>query len=187
MKRMRTNRAKHADRRLPEDIRDRLPKVVAETPDGNSRAEARSQRGRLESIDVVRGVIMIIMALDHTRDFFGIPGQNPTNLATASAALFLTRWVTYFCAPVFFLLDGHRRLPLGAEEVSGRAVPIPSDARALADLSGGRGGSVRCLPVQRRLSGDDAARALGARLGDDHARGARSSAGVSWSPFSASS
>lgn len=61
---------------------------------------------RLESIDVVRGVIMILMALDHTRDFFGVPGQNPTNLATASAALFLTRWVTHICAPVFFLLTG---------------------------------------------------------------------------------
>jgi uncharacterized membrane protein len=61
---------------------------------------------RLESVDVVRGVIMIIMALDHTRDFFGIPGQNPANLATASAALFLTRWITHFCAPVFFLLTG---------------------------------------------------------------------------------
>jgi len=54
----------------------------------------------------VRGAIMVLMALDHTRDFFGIPGQNPTNLATASAALFLTRWVTHFCAPVFFLLMG---------------------------------------------------------------------------------
>ena len=49
---------------------------------------------------------MILMALDHTRDFFGIPGQSPTNLATASAALFFTRWVTHFCAPVFFLLMG---------------------------------------------------------------------------------
>jgi uncharacterized membrane protein len=49
---------------------------------------------------------MIIMALDHTRDFFGIPGQNPTDLANASAALFLTRWITHFCAPVFFLLTG---------------------------------------------------------------------------------
>jgi uncharacterized membrane protein len=49
---------------------------------------------------------MIIMALDHTRDFFGIPGQNPTDLTSASAALFLTRWVTHFCAPVFFLLTG---------------------------------------------------------------------------------
>ncbi|MEP6916346.1 MAG: heparan-alpha-glucosaminide N-acetyltransferase domain-containing protein [Acidobacteriota bacterium] len=63
-------------------------------------------RSRLEAVDVVRGVIMIVMALDHTRDFFGIPGQNPTNLTTATAALFLTRWITYFCAPVFFLLTG---------------------------------------------------------------------------------
>lgn len=67
---------------------------------------APSGRVRVESVDVVRGVIMIIMALDHTRDFFGIPGQSPTNLATATAALFLTRWITYFCAPVFFLLTG---------------------------------------------------------------------------------
>jgi uncharacterized membrane protein len=63
-------------------------------------------RARLESIDVVRGVIMILMAIDHTRDFFGIPGQNPTDLASATAALFLTRWITHFCAPVFFLLTG---------------------------------------------------------------------------------
>jgi uncharacterized membrane protein len=65
-----------------------------------------TSRARLESIDVVRGVIMIVMALDHTRDFFGIPGQNPTNLATTTVALFLTRWITHFCAPVFFLLTG---------------------------------------------------------------------------------
>jgi uncharacterized membrane protein len=64
------------------------------------------ERARLESIDVVRGVIMVIMALDHTREFFGVPGQNPTDLSTASAPLFLTRWITFFCAPVFFLLTG---------------------------------------------------------------------------------
>src|SRR5450432_223691 len=67
---------------------------------------APAPRARIESVDVVRGVIMIIMALDHTRDFFGIPGQNPTDLTTASAALFFTRWVTNICAPVFFLLTG---------------------------------------------------------------------------------
>ncbi len=49
---------------------------------------------------------MILMALDHTRDFFGIPGQNPTDLTSATPALFLTRWITHICAPVFFLLMG---------------------------------------------------------------------------------
>jgi uncharacterized membrane protein len=69
---------------------------------------APARRLRLESVDVVRGLIMIVMALDHTRDFFGIPGQNPTALGMggATAALFFTRWITHFCAPVFFLLTG---------------------------------------------------------------------------------
>jgi uncharacterized membrane protein len=62
-------------------------------------------RARVESIDIVRGAIMVLMALDHTRDFFGLPG-NPTNLATASAPLFFTRWITHFCAPGFFFLMG---------------------------------------------------------------------------------
>ncbi|HUR94121.1 MAG TPA: heparan-alpha-glucosaminide N-acetyltransferase domain-containing protein [Gemmatimonadales bacterium] len=67
---------------------------------------AATPRARVASIDLVRGMIMVIMALDHTRDFFGIPGQNPVDLTTASAPLFLTRWITFFCAPVFFLLMG---------------------------------------------------------------------------------
>jgi len=63
-------------------------------------------RTRIESVDVVRGVIMILMAIDHVRDFFGIPGINVTNPATTTVPLFFTRWITHFCAPVFFLLTG---------------------------------------------------------------------------------
>jgi uncharacterized membrane protein len=69
-------------------------------------AAAVTKRVRIESIDVVRGVIMILMALDHTRDFFGNSGLNPTNPATTTIPLFFTRWSTHFCAPVFFLLTG---------------------------------------------------------------------------------
>ena len=68
--------------------------------------DGTSGRARVESIDVLRGAIMVLMALDHVRDFFGQPGVNPTDLARTTAPLFFTRWVTYFCAPVFFLLTG---------------------------------------------------------------------------------
>lgn len=69
-------------------------------------AAAVTKRVRIESIDVVRGVIMILMALDHTRDFFGNSRLNPTDPATTTISLFFTRWITHFCAPVFFLLTG---------------------------------------------------------------------------------
>ena len=49
---------------------------------------------------------MILMALDHVRDFFGTPGVSPTNLAQTTVPLFLTRWITHVCAPTFFLLTG---------------------------------------------------------------------------------
>jgi uncharacterized membrane protein len=65
-----------------------------------------SRRVRIESIDVVRGLIILIMALDHVRDFFGDVAARPTDLSTTTAALFFTRWITNICAPVFFLLAG---------------------------------------------------------------------------------
>ena len=64
------------------------------------------KRVRIESVDVVRGVIMIIMALDHVRDYFSNPGFEPTDLSQTNVVLFFTRWITHFCAPVFFLLTG---------------------------------------------------------------------------------
>lgn len=81
-------------------------------------ALARSQR--VASVDVLRGLVMILMALDHVRDYFGNAAVDPTNLATTTVALFFTRWITHFCAPTFFLLTGtsaylssRRRNPAG--------------------------------------------------------------------------
>ncbi len=80
------------------------------TPKQNSPAAMTEavtpKRIRLESVDILRGAIMILMALDHTRDFLGKTGINPTDLAQTTISLFFTRWITHFCAPVFFLLTG---------------------------------------------------------------------------------
>ena len=63
---------------------------------------------RINSIDITRGLIMIIMALDHVRDMMHVNSitQSPTNLETTSPALFFTRWITYVCAPIFVFLAG---------------------------------------------------------------------------------
>src|ERR1044071_4773620 len=63
---------------------------------------------RIHSIDFMRGIVMIIMALDHTRDFMHVTSltQNPTNLDTTTPMLFFTRWITHLCAPTFVFLSG---------------------------------------------------------------------------------
>ena len=69
----------------------------------------QSKASRIQSIDLLRGLVMIIMALDHTRDFFhynALLPEDPLDFATTSPVLFLTRWITHFCAPVFVFLSG---------------------------------------------------------------------------------
>jgi uncharacterized membrane protein len=61
---------------------------------------------RLNSGDLLRGLVMAIMALDHTRDYFTNLHFQPENLAHTYPALFFTRWITHFCAPTFFFLAG---------------------------------------------------------------------------------
>src|SRR5438045_8272135 len=57
-------------------------------------------KSRIESIDLIRGAVMVLMAIDHVRVFSGVPAGGP------APGVFLTRWITNFCAPAFVFFAG---------------------------------------------------------------------------------
>jgi uncharacterized membrane protein len=93
----------HEDR-MGTTTRTAPPTYSAAAPDTPHRAF-----GRIASIDIVRGAVMVLMAIDHVRVYAGVPAGGPT------AGVFFTRWITNFCAPGFFLLAGASAFLYGAK------------------------------------------------------------------------
>jgi uncharacterized membrane protein len=93
---------------------------VASTRASSALASTAASRfaSRFASIDLLRGIVMVLMALDHVRFFFTNLSFPPENLHFTWMSLFLTRWVTHFCAPAFFLLAGTGAAIAGARSRS---------------------------------------------------------------------
>ena len=88
-------------------------------PPQSSSTAIRSKR--VESIDLLRGIVMIIMVLDHVRDYFHWSAYlyNPTDLDKTSVPIFFTRWITHYCAPIFVFLAGVSAYLYGAKRTRG--------------------------------------------------------------------
>lgn len=79
----------------------------------------RTDRARVASIDVLRGLAMVVMALDHVRDFADSAQFDPMDLTRTTPAYFFTRWITHYCAPTFVFLAGVSASLAGARRTRG--------------------------------------------------------------------
>jgi uncharacterized membrane protein len=89
---------------------------VRARPYDNVTSTPRAATGRITSLDLVRGVVMVLMAIDHVRVYSGVPAGGPT------PGIFFTRWVTHFCAPAFVFLAGTGAFLLGEKLGDKRAL-----------------------------------------------------------------
>src|SRR5688500_15420829 len=77
-------------------------------------------RKRLDHVDLLRGLVMVILVLDHVRAYLTEARFDPTDLARTDAALFATRWITHFCAPIFVFLAGASAWIAGTRRTRGQ-------------------------------------------------------------------
>ena len=66
----------------------------------------QNTRKRINSLDILRGLVIILMAIDHTRDMWALETFKPEDMANTTPGYFFTRFITHFCAPVFVFLAG---------------------------------------------------------------------------------
>jgi len=99
-------------------LRTATPVLSREAPAQAARVERdeTSGRGRVQSIDIVRGAVMLLMAIDHVRVYSGLPAGGPT------PGIFLTRWITHFVAPAFIFLAGTSAFLHGRKQADTRAL-----------------------------------------------------------------